>query len=159
MVLKIIADSLDDIDLKIMELLSDDGRLTDTDLAKQVGLSKTSVRLRKLKLIESGKIKILGIPILRKLGLVDADVMVTFKRNTSQNKIEEFVERVVQEDYVYEVNRYLYKYDLAIAIFHKDYAVMKMYLQDLFEKYDQVEKYEIFPIVNTDKAFGTRLEK
>lgn len=157
--MKIIADSLDEIDLKIMELLSADGRLTDTDLAKKVGLSKTSVRLRKLKLIESGKLKILGVPILRKLDLVDADVMVNIKRNTSQKRVEEFIEKIMEEDYVYEVNRYLYRYDLSLSVYHRDYSLMKSYLHDLFEKFDQVDSYEVFPVVQTDKAFGVILEK
>jgi len=53
MALKIMADSLDKIDSKIFEMLSEDGRVTDAEIAKKVGLSKTSVRLRKLKLIKN----------------------------------------------------------------------------------------------------------
>jgi Lrp/AsnC family leucine-responsive transcriptional regulator len=43
--------SLDRYDLKIIEILSGDGRLPVTDLAKQVGLSKTpcQVRLKRLQ--------------------------------------------------------------------------------------------------------------
>lgn len=157
MVLKIIADSLDKIDLKIVELLSADGRLTDTEIAKKVGLSKTSVRLRKLKLLESGKIKVLGIPILRKLNLIDSDVLIKFKVNTSQSQIEAFVQKLLSEDHIYEVNRYLYKYDISIAVYHRDFAMLKEYLQDLFEGVDEIESVEIFPVVQTDKAFGVVL--
>ncbi|MCL5930245.1 MAG: AsnC family transcriptional regulator, partial [Candidatus Thermoplasmatota archaeon] len=83
MSINLYADSLDKIDLRIVELLSMDGRITDTEIAKEVGLSKTSVRLRKLKLIKSEKIKILGIPILQNLNLVYADIMIKFLVNTS----------------------------------------------------------------------------
>ncbi len=157
MILKVVTDSLDDIDLKIIELLSNDGRITDTEIAKKIGLSKTSVRLRKLKLIESGKIKVLGVPILRNLNLIDADVLIKFKINTSQTEIEEAVKKLSDEEFVYEINRYLYRYDLSIAVYHKDFASLKIYLQELFKNFKYIESYEIYPVIQTDKSFGVIL--
>jgi DNA-binding Lrp family transcriptional regulator len=157
MFLKILADGLDDTDLRIIDLLNVDGRMTDTQIAKSVGLSKTSVRLRKMKLIQSGMIKILGIPILRKLNLIDSDVFIKFKLGTSQKIIEESVERLEKEEYVYEVNRYLNGYDLRLSVLHKDLASLKTYIQDLFKDFEYIEKYQIYPVIQTDKAFGVIL--
>lgn len=157
MVLKIIADSLDEIDSKIVEMLSEDGRITDTEIAKKVGLSKTSVRLRKLKLIKNEKIRILGIPILRNLNLVDSDVFVKFYINTPQIQIESFVKTLLNEEYIYEVNRYLYKYDLSLAVYHSNLALLKSYIQELFKDFKIIEYYDIFPVLQTDKAFGVLL--
>lgn len=157
MILKVVTDSLDDIDLKIIDLLSNDGRITDTEIARKIGLSKTSVRLRKLKLIESGKIKVLGVPILRNLNLIDADVFIKFKVNTSQTEIEDTVKKLLGEEFVYEINRYLYRYDLSIAVYHKDFASLKIYLQELFKDFRYIESYEIYPVVQTDKSFGVIL--
>ncbi|MGC8496837.1 MAG: Lrp/AsnC family transcriptional regulator [Thermoplasmata archaeon] len=157
MILKIVTDSLDEIDLKIIDLLSNDGRITDTEIARKIGLSKTSVRLRKLKLIESGKIKVLGLPIFRNLNLIDADVFIKFKVNTSQIEIENAVKKLSNEEFVYEINRYIYKYDLSIAVYHKDFASLKIYLQELFKDLKYIESYEIYPVVQTDKSFGVLL--
>lgn len=150
-------DSLDKIDLEIVELLSSDGRMSDTEIAKKVGLSKTSVRLRKLKLINSGKIRILGIPILKNLNLVDSDVQIKFKVNTPQEKIDEFVKKLQEEEYIYEINRYLYRYDVSIAVYHDNFASLKIYLQGIFEGVEDLESFEIYPVVHTDKAFGVVL--
>ncbi|MCV6603164.1 MAG: Lrp/AsnC ligand binding domain-containing protein [Cohaesibacter sp.] len=47
-------DFLDKIDRNILDLLAKDGRITVTELAKQVGLSKTPCQLRMKKLEEAG---------------------------------------------------------------------------------------------------------
>ena len=47
---------LDDFDRKIVSVLMEDGRITVTDLAQRVGLSKTPCQVRLRKLIDSGVI-------------------------------------------------------------------------------------------------------
>ncbi|MFM6930865.1 MAG: Lrp/AsnC family transcriptional regulator [Novosphingobium sp.] len=47
---------LDDFDRKIVAVLMEDGRITVTDLAQRVGLSKTPCQVRLRKLIDSGVI-------------------------------------------------------------------------------------------------------
>lgn len=47
---------LDDFDRKIIAVLMEDGRITITDLAQRVGLSKTPCQVRLRKLIDSGVI-------------------------------------------------------------------------------------------------------
>lgn len=49
-------DELDKIDHKILAVLADDGRITITDLARKVGLSKTPCQIRMRKLEENGYI-------------------------------------------------------------------------------------------------------
>ncbi|MBL8086464.1 MAG: Lrp/AsnC family transcriptional regulator [Chthonomonas sp.] len=49
-------DSLDEIDLKILDLLQRDGRITNADLARLVGLSPPSVLQRVRKLEDAGVI-------------------------------------------------------------------------------------------------------
>ena len=50
-------DDLDKIDRKILNVLAEDGRITTTDLARKVGLSKTPCLIRKKKLEEAGYIR------------------------------------------------------------------------------------------------------
>lgn len=49
-------DDLDKIDRKILSVLADDGRITVTELAKKVGLSKTPCQIRMRKLEQNGYI-------------------------------------------------------------------------------------------------------
>lgn len=48
---------MDDFDRKIVAVLMEDGRITVTDLAQRVGLSKTPCQVRMRKLIDSGVIR------------------------------------------------------------------------------------------------------
>lgn len=50
-------DDLDAIDRRIIAALVEDGRMTVTDLAAQVGLSKTPAQVRLKKLVDSGVIR------------------------------------------------------------------------------------------------------
>ncbi|MBW8296193.1 Lrp/AsnC family transcriptional regulator [Sphingopyxis sp.] len=52
----ILAVDLDDFDRKILAILRQDGRITFTDLAQQVGLSKTPCQQRVRRLVEKGVI-------------------------------------------------------------------------------------------------------
>jgi Lrp/AsnC family leucine-responsive transcriptional regulator len=51
------APHIDDIDRKLISFLSQDGRASYTDLAKQVGLSRVAVQTRVSALVESGTIE------------------------------------------------------------------------------------------------------
>ena len=48
---------LDDLDRKIITVLREDGRITVTDLARRVGMSKTPCQIRMRRLIDSGVIR------------------------------------------------------------------------------------------------------
>lgn len=49
--------TLDDIDAKIVELLNEDGRMSFTDLSKEVKLSRVAVQARVNQLLETGVIE------------------------------------------------------------------------------------------------------
>lgn len=49
--------TLDDIDAKIVELLNEDGRMSFTDLSKEVKLSRVAVQARVNNLLETGVIE------------------------------------------------------------------------------------------------------
>jgi len=53
--------NLDDTAKQIIELLQDDGRLSYSAIAKQVGLSEAAVRHRVQKLIESGVMQVVAV--------------------------------------------------------------------------------------------------
>ncbi|MGQ4892062.1 MAG: Lrp/AsnC family transcriptional regulator [Candidatus Njordarchaeia archaeon] len=50
--------TIDRVDLEIIKLLRENGRMTDVDMAKRIGVSKDTVKRRKERLINSGFIHI-----------------------------------------------------------------------------------------------------
>ena len=61
-------EAVDDMDLKIIKLLEKDGRIPNTESAKKLKISETTVRKRIKRLIDTGLIKIVAIRNQAKLG-------------------------------------------------------------------------------------------
>jgi Lrp/AsnC family transcriptional regulator for asnA, asnC and gidA len=60
--------SIDSTDCRMIELLQKDGRLTNTDIAKKLGISEATVRTRLSRMIEEGVIQIVAVSNPLKLG-------------------------------------------------------------------------------------------
>ena len=58
----------DQIDCRMIELLQKDGRIPNTDIAKEIGISEATVRSRLNRLIEEGFIQIVAVSNPIKLG-------------------------------------------------------------------------------------------
>ncbi|MGD8273113.1 MAG: Lrp/AsnC family transcriptional regulator [Desulfobacterales bacterium] len=58
----------DQIDCRMIELLQKDGRISNTDIAKEIGISEATVRSRLNRLIEEGYIQIVAVSNPIKLG-------------------------------------------------------------------------------------------
>lgn len=82
---------LDEFDRKIIAVLVEDGRITVTDLAQRVGLSKTPCQVRLRKLIDSGVIRGFRATIDPvKLGLDHVAFTEVKLSDTREQALEEF---------------------------------------------------------------------
>jgi len=91
---------LDDKDLKILELLRDNARMTTSEMFKKLGMPQTTIHNRIKRMKESGIIKRFTIDLDRKKvgrGLV-AYILITVSYRTSQGqKISQFdVAKMIQ---------------------------------------------------------------
>jgi Lrp/AsnC family transcriptional regulator, regulator for asnA, asnC and gidA len=69
---------LDDIDAMIIQLLQKDGRLSNTDIAKKMEISETTVRSRLKRLIDEEYIQIVAVSNPYKLGFgMTGDIQVS----------------------------------------------------------------------------------
>jgi Lrp/AsnC family leucine-responsive transcriptional regulator len=82
---------LDSFDRKILAVLAEDGRITVTDLAYRVGLSKTPCQVRLKRLIESGVITgFRAVTDPAKLGLDHVAFTEIKLSDTREKALEEF---------------------------------------------------------------------
>lgn len=61
--------SIDAIDRRIISFLQRDGRMSNVDIARAIGVTEATVRKRLDRLIEDGVLRIVGIPTLDRVGL------------------------------------------------------------------------------------------
>ena len=61
--------ALDPLDSSIIEALGDDGRASNADMARHLGVSEGTVRRRLKRLVDEGYVRVVGLPDPAKMGL------------------------------------------------------------------------------------------
>jgi DNA-binding Lrp family transcriptional regulator len=134
------AEKLDKIDLKILQILQKNSKITNLDLSKKIGLSPapTLERVKKLEsinVIESYHAKVSA----EKIGLnVSTFVLVTLAWN-KENALENFIEKINKIDEVTEAYIITGDGDFLLKIITKD---IPSYEQLLFKKLSQIDEVE-----------------
>jgi Lrp/AsnC family leucine-responsive transcriptional regulator len=127
-----ISGELDRIDLKIMETLAEDGRMSITDLAAAVGLSKTPCQLRLKRLLSEGYIDGFRAVINpQKMGLdhiAFAEVKLT---NTSEDALRSFNEAVKKIREVEECHMIAGRFDYLLKVRTRDIGRYRRVLGEL----------------------------
>ena len=122
----ILKGKLDDLDIKIYQLLREDGRMSDTKIAEKLGVSITTVRRRRMRLQEEGILQIMALILLR----------------------------AVFNPRIYETTEYFGgEYDLLLRFFESNPEKLKYHIDKFLREADIVEMYRIFPAIGSPKAW------
>jgi Lrp/AsnC family transcriptional regulator for asnA, asnC and gidA len=91
--------NLDDTAKRIIELLQDDGRMSYSAIAKDVGLSEAAVRHRVQKLIDGGVIQIVGVTDPMQMGFA-RQAMIGIKTTGSVQEVAAELAHMDELDYI-----------------------------------------------------------
>jgi DNA-binding Lrp family transcriptional regulator len=149
--------SLDDIDIGILNILQEDADVPDNRLAKRVGLSPSSVLARLRKLKKEGIIKryvaILDEEKLQKSTV--AYVFVTLARH--EVKIaQSFVKKIRENPYVMECSHITGKADYLLRVVAKDIPQYRQILMERIVPMKEIESVQTWFVLKTEKR-ETRL--
>jgi len=140
---------IDEVDVQLLKLLQDDGRITNADLAKSVGLSPPSVLQRVRALERAGLIR--GYTAMLdadKLGLrITAFAMVSLSLHQDM-AIERFRRSIQDVDEVLECFHVSGEYDFLLKIMVKD---MRAYEALIREKISRIRGIRQ---INSSFVFG-----
>ncbi|MEM0489955.1 MAG: HTH-type transcriptional regulator LysM [Ignisphaera sp.] len=101
---------IDDIDLKLLQLLKENARTSYSKLARELGISEGAVRKRISKLVKSGVIKKMTIEYELENEL-KAVILVKTQPPTPVPEVSKNIKRIVGVDVVYEVTG---EYDIVV---------------------------------------------
>ncbi len=149
---------LNDIDIRIYFLLRDNGRMSDTEIARKLGVSATTIRRRRIALQEKGYLQILGILILQELHMAYMDVLVKFNQNVSSDEIERFISDAKRNYRIFEIAEYAGRYDVLLRFFERDMHALTRSIHEFMSRHPYVDDYEILPITRSPKAFAKKLK-
>jgi Lrp/AsnC family transcriptional regulator for asnA, asnC and gidA len=80
--------SIDSVDCRMIELLQKDGRLSNTEIAKKLGISEATVRTRLARLIDEGIVQIVAVSNPLKLGF---EVVGTIRIHVEVRKMDKIL--------------------------------------------------------------------
>ncbi len=109
---------LDDIDLKIVQLLRKDGRMTHEAISKELGMTRPAIHKRVQKLTDSGVIKSYTAELnWDKLGLpIHAMINLWVDTQNFTNLIEEIMELSNSNHYILSCERITGQYSLMLRV-------------------------------------------
>lgn len=123
---------LDKVDLQIIRILQRDGRTPNTDIAKDLGVSESTVRNRISRLIEKKVMQIVAVADPFKLGL---DVAAIIKIHSDVKKVETVAAELSKIDEIWYV---------ALATGRSTFDV-EVYVKNIHQLHQLLEK-RIWPI-------------
>ena len=141
---------LDDFDRKILAVLRKDGRITFTDLAQQVGLSKTPCQQRVKRLVENGVI--VGFRAIvdpAKLGLDHVAFAEVKLSDTREAALKEFNAAVRQIPEVEECHMIASSFDYLLKVRTSDIRKYRMVLGEKISSLPHVASTSTFVAMET----------
>jgi Lrp/AsnC family transcriptional regulator for asnA, asnC and gidA len=138
---------IDDMDSKIITLLENNGRMPNTELAKKLKTSETTVRKRIKRLIDNDLIKVVAVRNRAKLGY-DTNGNIRIEANTKKTK--------TVASKLNQINQIWYIAQLAgDAEFDVEFSVASRYdLYNLLEKINKIDG-----VIRTRPSIRLRLVK
>lgn len=153
---KMLSEITDSINIKIINLLMEDGRMSDQLIANRIGISKTAVRNRRLNLQKTGMIRIVATLVLQNINFSYADLFIKFREEISSEKKAAFIEKCNDNENIYEITQYIGAYDLVLRILHKNPYKLKEEIDRILQE-GVVSERLILPATRSNKAWGVKL--
>lgn len=143
---------LDKIDRKILEILQNNGRITNAQLSKEIGLSPAPTLERVKKLENSGIIKSYHAKLdMEKIGLgVSTFVHVSLKGHNKEN-IDVFIKEINQIEEVIECHHITGSGDFFLKIIAKDIVSYQNLMLEKVSEINVVDNLQTMVILSTFK--------
>lgn len=142
--------NFDKIDVKIVNLLLEDGRMSASEIARQIGdISERAVRYRIDRMVEEGVMRVSAVARPQAFGLTTiADVWM----EVESDRILEVAKRVAEFDNVSYVACGIGQTDVSIQIVAKDTAEIYHFVTEVIRKVPGVRKTttSIVPLILKD---------
>jgi Lrp/AsnC family transcriptional regulator for asnA, asnC and gidA len=142
---------MDELDQKLIEALRQDGRTTNVELARALGVSEGTVRTRLARLRADGTLRILAVTDHRKLGLV---VCVLFSIQTEVGKAGTVADRLAKFEELELVELLTGSYDVVAVGFYRSNDELAKFLAQKLWKVPGIRKIDTAHVLRIVKLGG-----
>jgi Lrp/AsnC family transcriptional regulator, regulator for asnA, asnC and gidA len=142
-------DLLDDVNLKIIYMLSKDSSMPFVEIAKQIGISDATVHIRVRRLIAAGVIKRFTISVDN--NILGYDHLAYMGINIEPGFADEVTEGLLKIDEVLEIHEMHGRFDLILKIRAKDLDQMREIVVNKIRKLPRILETELMTVLKTRK--------
>ena len=139
---------LDELDTQIIELLQFDGRMPFTAIGQEIGITEASVRRRVNKLIENGKLQIVGIVEPQELGWNEAGMIGISVQPDMISSVADAIAELEEVSYLFQAAG---EFDLFAEVYCKDKSHFVSFLNEKLQKINGIERTRSFIILKMHK--------
>ena len=144
-----ISQQIDDIDLKIIDILNKDASTAFVDIAKRIGISDATVHIRVRKMMASGIINKFTISVDN--NLLGYDHMAFMGINITPGSADQIASDLLKIEEVLEMHEMHGKFDLLVKIRAKDLNQMREIVANKICKIPHILESELMTVLKTKK--------
>ena len=142
-------DQLDDVNLKILDMLSRDSSTPFVEIAKQIGISDATVHIRVRRLTAAGIIS--KFTISANNNLLGYDHLAFMGINVEPGSAEEVTVNLTNIDEVLEIHEMHGRFDLLLKIRAKDLNQMREIVVNKIRKLPNIIETELMTVLKSRK--------
>jgi Lrp/AsnC family transcriptional regulator for asnA, asnC and gidA len=142
-------DHLDDVNLKILDILSRDSSTPFVEIAKQIGISDATVHIRVRRLTAAGIISKFTISVNN--NLLGYDHLAFMGINVEPGSAEEVTVNLTNIDEVLEIHEMHGRFDLLLKIRAKDLNQMREIVVNKIRKLPNIIETELMTVLKSRK--------
>src|SRR5215467_9122196 len=144
---------IDEINLKIINILKKDSSTPFVDVAKQIGVSDATVHMRVKRMIATGIINKFTISVDN--NLLGYDHMAFLGINISPGSADQIISDLLKIEEVLEMHEMHGKFDLLLKIRAKDLNQLREIVANKICKVPHIFKSELMTVLKTEKEEQT----
>jgi len=141
-------------DWELVRLLRDDGRLSDAELARELGLSKSAVRWRRMNLQNEGYLKVTAFLRFDKLKYPYAYILLKIKADISRRELLLFEKELMDMESVFTLVELLGNYTLLVGVFSEERESLLREIDSILRGREYIQDYILLMGVKTLKSEG-----
>ena len=139
-------------DWQIIRLLKENARMSDAEIGRRIGLSKSAVRWRRINLQKNGCLFISAYLRFDKLGYNYAFILIKLKPEIPKEQVVEFEKKLMENENTFEVYEIWGDYDILVGMFGEDISDLRKRVAEIVQGERCIHEYKVLFGVKTLKG-------
>lgn len=139
-------------DWQIIRLLKENARMSDAEIGRRIGLSKSAVRWRRINLQKKGYLFISAYLRFDKLGYNYAFILIKLNPRSPKEQITLFKKKLMEYEHTFAVYEIWGDYNILAGVFGEDTPDLRKHVMELVQEETCVHDYKVVFGIKTLKG-------